>query len=688
MKKPSSGLASLKTGDGLIDARRMQRIIRNLTIKSQLLGGLLLVTLLPILMVSAIAYWLIKGSVESSAVLLIQDILSQIGQSLGKEFQDVDNMSIKLYSHPDLLRIIGKDEQITTSEHDEDNAIVLSLLTEMTRSKIGLFIQVFDFIRRADVLKEGVGLFTSYETSTFVQWQPLQKDLLFQRALEKKGKESVLGHLSAESWTFAEQFLVMLRVMNRGQIIPGAIPSQSMVRISKTPIGMILICIREKELRNIYMHSTLVENGDMYLINRDGEVLTSSDERALQPPFLSPISLAHFRQFAEQTRGYQWIEHERTPYLLSFQVVPQKNLILYTLQPKISVMKDFYFLRNGLFLVTGIGVFIAVCVGLLISTSLTRPITALTRSIEYVKQTGYAFENRDVPQKIRGALNGYISANNEIGIMADAFKTMIGELEIAKQHLRDKERLQREMELARHIQTALLPEHVANLHPDFDIAAIMIPAEEVGGDYYDLTFDKEGNLWFGIGDVSGHGVTPGLIMMMAQTIHVTITTNFHVTPREVVIMANKVLYKNLHERLKADHFMTFTTLKYLGGGHFQYAGEHLDLIIHRRAQHVCETLKTEGCWLNFLPDISEYACDAEFDMELGDTLFLYSDGLTEAQSPDAKIFGDARFIESITRHAEAADVTEIRQAILDDVLAWANQRRDDDMTLMVIRRIT
>ena len=665
----------------------MVRILRNLTIKAQLLGSFLMVTLLPILMVSAIAYWLIKGSVERSAVLLIQDILSQISQGIGKELRDVDNMSIKAYSHPDLLRIIGKDEQITISEHDQDHAIALSLLSEMTRSKTGLFIQIFDFVRRADVLKDHVGVFTSYDDTTVVQWQTLQHDPLFQRALEKKGKESILGHLTTDSWIFADRFVVMLRVMNRGQIIPGAIPSQSIARIGKTPIGMILICMREEELRNIYNHSYLADNGKIYLINRDGEVLTSSDERALQRPFASPVPVAYFQPLDKQTNGYQWIEHEQTPYLLSSQMVPQKNLILYTLQPKISVMKDFYFLRNGLFLVTGIGVFIAVCVGLLISTSLTRPITALTRSIEYVKQTGYAFENQDVPQKIRGALNGYISANNEIGIMADAFETMIGELEIAKQHLRDKERLQREMELARHIQTALLPEHVANLHPDFDIAAIMIPAEEVGGDYYDLTFDKEGNLWFGIGDVSGHGVTPGLIMMMAQTIHVTITTNFHVTPREVVIMANKVLYKNLHERLKADHFMTFTTLKYLGGGHFQYAGEHLDLIVHRRAQHVCETLKTEGCWLNFLPDISEYACDAEFDMELGDTLFLYSDGLTEAQSPDAKIFGDARFIESITRHADAADVTEIRQAILDDVLAWANQRRDDDMTLMVIRRI-
>lgn len=665
----------------------MVRILRNLTIKTQLLSGFLLVTLLPILMVSAIAYWLIKGSVERSAVLLIQDILSQISQGIGKELRDVDNMSIKVYSHPDLLRIIGKDEQITTSEHDQDHAIALSLLNEMTRSKTGLFIQIFDFVRHTDVLKDGVGVFTSYDDTTVVQWQTLQRDPLFQRALEKKGKESILGHLTTDSWIFADRFVVMLRVMNRGQIIPGAIPSQSIARIGKMPIGMILICIREEELRNIYNHSYLADNGKIYLINRDGEVLTSSDERALQRPFVSPIPITHFQRFDNQTNGYQWVEYEQTPYLLSFYRIFQKDLLLYTLQPKVSVMKNFYFLRNGLFLVSGIGAFIAIFVGLLISVSLTKPISALTNSITYLKQTGYAFENQDVPQKIRGALARYISERNEIGIMAEAFEKMIGELETAQNDLREKERLQREMELARHIQTALLPEHVANLHPDFEIAAVMIPAEEVGGDYYDLTFDMEGNLWLGIGDVAGHGVTPGLIMMMAQTIHVTITTNFHVTPCEVVVMANKVLYKNLHERLKADHFMTFTTLKYLGGGHFQYAGEHLDLIVHRRAQNVCETLPTEGCWLNLLPDLSEYARDAEFEMSIGDTLFLYSDGLTEAQSPNAKIFGDARFLELIARHANKEDVTAIRQAIIEDVLAWANQRRDDDMTLMVIRRI-
>ena len=61
-------------------------------------------------------------------------------------------------------------------------------------------------------------------------------------------------------------------------------------------------------------------------------------------------------------------------------------------------------------------------------------------------------------------------------------------------------------------------------------------------------------------------------MMMAQTIHATLTTQMEVTPKEVITMLNAVLYGNVQERLGEDHFMTFTTLKYLGEGRFQYAG--------------------------------------------------------------------------------------------------------------------
>lgn len=247
-------------------------------------------------------------------------------------------------------------------------------------------------------------------------------------------------------------------------------------------------------------------------------------------------------------------------------------------------------------------------------------------------------------------------------------------------------RMGTEMELAQRIQTSLLPTAVKQIHPDFEISAVMLPADEVGGDYYDITFDREGNLWFGIGDVSGHGVTPGLIMMMAQTVHTTITTNYRVTPEDVVSGVNKVLYKNIHNRLQADHFMTFTTLKYLGNGHFQHAGMHLDLIVYRHRSRTCELIETDGVFLNFIEDISHATNNADFMLEIGDILVLYTDGLTEAINAKNSLFDVSGLMSSITKHA-VKDIDAMRDALIHDVLIWCDQDRDDDMSLVVIRRL-
>ena len=250
----------------------------------------------------------------------------------------------------------------------------------------------------------------------------------------------------------------------------------------------------------------------------------------------------------------------------------------------------------------------------------------------------------------------------------------------------DNLRMHTEMELARQIQTALLPTQIRHLHPDFEIAAVMQPAAEVGGDYYDLLLDQEQRLWLGIGDVSGHGVTPGLIMMIAQTVKTAITLNFQVTPREVVTMANKVLYHSVHERLHTDQFMTFTSLKYLGDGRFQHAGDHLDLVVYRAQAGRCETLATDGAWLNLIPNIKAVTHNAEFVMAVGDLLVLYTDGLTEAEDESRKLLDMPRFLDIITAHA-AQDVEVMCDAVMRDVLTWCQHIQDDDMTLVVARRI-
>ncbi len=242
--------------------------------------------------------------------------------------------------------------------------------------------------------------------------------------------------------------------------------------------------------------------------------------------------------------------------------------------------------------------------------------------------------------------------------------------------------LAQEMELARKIQTSLLPVLAEEVHPDMEIVATMLPADEVGGDFYDVTLDRSGNLWVAIGDVSGHGVTPGLIMMMTQTVHMTVTTNLECDARGVVCKINEILYKNVRQRLKESHFMTFMALKYLGNGRFQHAGAHLSMIVFRDQTRTCERIRTRGIYLNFKPDISRGTKNDEFSLNPGDTLVLYTDGLTEAHTPDDKMLDIDGFVKIVERHVHL-EPEAMKEMIMADAIRWCDDRRADDMTWLL-----
>ncbi len=242
-----------------------------------------------------------------------------------------------------------------------------------------------------------------------------------------------------------------------------------------------------------------------------------------------------------------------------------------------------------------------------------------------------------------------------------------------------------EMELAKKIQTCLLPTSVESIHPDFEIAAAMVTADEVGGDFYDITYDRKGTLWFAIGDVSGHGVTPGLIMMMAQTVHAAITTNIDCDARDAIVKINEILYINVNGRLKESHFMTFTSLKYLGDGRFQHAGAHLSLIVFRRKTRTCELIQTKGVYLNFKKDISKGTKNAEFFLDYGDILVLYTDGLTEAETPDGEMLDIGGFVKIVEKHAEQSPQS-MKDRIMEEVQQWCGRKIADDMSLVIVKR--
>jgi histidine kinase len=244
----------------------------------------------------------------------------------------------------------------------------------------------------------------------------------------------------------------------------------------------------------------------------------------------------------------------------------------------------------------------------------------------------------------------------------------------------EKSRIQTEMDVAQKIQTALLPEK-PNLK-GYEAFGYMKTADEVGGDYYDTI--QSGNRQFAvIGDVSGHGVTSGLVMMMAQTIlHTIINANGTESTAEILSRANVTLTKNI-VKLKESKYMTMTLLEMKENGHVRYAGAHLDSIVYRHNTNQIDILPSSGFWLGMEDDISAYMVEQKASLNNGDILLLFTDGVTEAIGTDKKLFGSDRLGEVLKDNASLSLET-IKDSILKSLASFETP---DDVTLLVIRKM-
>jgi DNA-binding LacI/PurR family transcriptional regulator/serine phosphatase RsbU (regulator of sigma subunit) len=250
-----------------------------------------------------------------------------------------------------------------------------------------------------------------------------------------------------------------------------------------------------------------------------------------------------------------------------------------------------------------------------------------------------------------------------------------------RQHA-EQTRMAQELEIAARIQTGILPTEVRV--PGLEIAARMLPATEVGGDYFDI-LPCPGGAWLGIGDVAGHGLTTGLVMLMIQSMVAATTLALpDAAPADAWRAVNAVLCDNVRGRLGRDEHATLTLLRYRESGELAFAGAHEELVLYRAAHRTCEVIETPGLWAGITKQVPRDAVPgSSLRLEPGDVLLLYSDGLTEARSKDAGPFGVERVCESLRELAELP-VQDILEDILARVDAWTSRRRDD-LTLVVLR---
>jgi sigma-B regulation protein RsbU (phosphoserine phosphatase) len=245
-------------------------------------------------------------------------------------------------------------------------------------------------------------------------------------------------------------------------------------------------------------------------------------------------------------------------------------------------------------------------------------------------------------------------------------------------------RLGAELDVARHIQQMVLPKPSdLDAVPEIEIAAFMQPADEVGGDYYDVLRNGTG-VKVGIGDVTGHGLESGVLMLMVQSVARALQEAGESDPRAFLSYVNRAIFKNI-ERTGSGKHLSLAFLD-VAGPEVVLTGQHEDVIVVRSCGEV-EVFDTVdlGFPIGLEPDIFEFIASKTFTFERDDLIVLYTDGVTEAVNGDGIMFGIERLCESVVARRENS-AEAIKSGVIDDLLVYiGSEKIHDDITLVVLR---
>ncbi len=242
----------------------------------------------------------------------------------------------------------------------------------------------------------------------------------------------------------------------------------------------------------------------------------------------------------------------------------------------------------------------------------------------------------------------------------------------------ERRRLEKELAIAREIQLSFLPTRAPQV-PGFDLAGAAMPHDEVGGDYYDFIPVGETRLGLAIADVAGKGIPAALIMAgFRMSLLAEVRNEFAI--RAVMRKVNSLL----HESTDRDKFVTafYGVLDFRNRVLiFSNAGHNPPILRHRDGS--LEYLIDGGLALGVMPD-SLYE-ERPIALRPGDVLVLYTDGVSEAESPSGEQFGSGRIEEIMGRFAHRS-AQEILDGVIEAVRQFAGERgQNDDLTLLVVK---
>lgn len=249
----------------------------------------------------------------------------------------------------------------------------------------------------------------------------------------------------------------------------------------------------------------------------------------------------------------------------------------------------------------------------------------------------------------------------------------------------ENNRLSTELEVTRRLQTMLLPkEKELRQIENLEIAGFMEPAAEVGGDYYDV-LQHHGRITIGIGDVTGHGLESGVLMLMVQTAVRTLMENNETDPKHFFEVLNRTIYKNV-QRMDSDKNLSLCLINY-HDGILTLSGQHEEILIVRSNGQI-ERIDTIdlGFPIGLEETIEDFVFQAQVSLNTGDLVVLYTDGITEAENYLGKHYGLEQLCAVVQQNWQQT-AKDIRQAVIENLRSHIGAEKVyDDITLVVLKQ--
>ena len=463
-----------------------------------------------------------------------------------------------------------------------------------------------------------------------------------------------------------------------------SVPIYKLVEGKKRFIGIATADLSLDWLDDIVSSIKMYETGYAFLVSKNGTIITHPNNKFIMNETVFSVAEArhdpHLRKLGRAMVSgksgifpFKKLDTGQDGWMI-FEPLAASGWSLGVFIPEEELMASLFALNRTMIVLGLAGFTILLVVIIYIANSITRPLRALTHKTHDISSG-----NLDVelpPAKSR----------DEVGQLSESFNSMRLALKEYIEQLTEataaKERIESELKIAREIQMSTLPKIFPPFpdDPQIDLFALIEPAREVGGDFYDFFSVDDDRLCFVIGDVSGKGVPASLFMAITKTL-IKVTTTPDSGPEEILYRVNNELARDNEASMFVTVFLGILN-KNTGEVHYANGGHNLPLIMHEK-DGIEFIERTKGVVVGAMEDMDFEV--GSLQLSPGDSLFLYTDGVTEAMNEQEELFSDPRLKEDLEAF-QGQGPRKVADGIMGKIADFTKgAAQSDDITMLILQ---